>query len=91
MDKGKGKMPEYEVDHPNESASDVSACSLDNEFGVGIMQTPGAKKAINSANKNSDAHLERRTSSLGSAITSIWPTIMPSRLWKQTNKSPKAL
>ena len=38
-DKGKGKMPEYEVDHHDESDSDVSARSLDSEFGVPIMET----------------------------------------------------
>ena len=41
--KGKGKMREYEVDHPDDSDSDVSACSLDSEFGVPIMWTPGVK------------------------------------------------
>ena len=40
---GKGKMPEYEVDHPDDSDSDVSARSLDSEFGVPIMRTPGVR------------------------------------------------
>ena len=42
-------MPEYEVDHPDGSDSDASARSLDSEFGVPIMQTPGIKKALISA------------------------------------------
>ena len=46
LDKGKGKMLEYEVNHPNESDLDVSAHSLDNEFGVPIMWTLGVKKAL---------------------------------------------
>ena len=57
-DKGKGKMPEYEVDHTNESDSDVLARSLDNEFGVPIvrpetpnMRTLRVKKALTSANE----------------------------------------
>ena len=37
LDKGKGKLPEYEVNHLDERDSDVSACSLDSEFGVPIM------------------------------------------------------
>ena len=49
--KGKGKMLEYEVDHPNESDSDVSAHSLDNEFGVPIMRTPNVKKALTPTNE----------------------------------------
>ena len=45
-DKGKGKMPEYEVEvHPDDSNSDDSAHSLDSEFGVPIMRTPRVKKA----------------------------------------------
>ena len=50
-DKGKGKMPEYEVDHPDDNDSDGSAPSLDSEFGVPIMRTPGVKKALTSASK----------------------------------------
>ena len=42
-DKGKGKMPEYEVD---ENDSDVSARSLDSEFGVPIMRTPRVNKTL---------------------------------------------
>ena len=42
-------MPKYEVDHPDDSDSDLSAPSLDNEFGVPIMQTPDIKKALKSA------------------------------------------
>ena len=46
-DKGKGKMPEYEVEvHLDDSNSDDSALSLDSEFGVPIMRTPGVKKAL---------------------------------------------
>ena len=42
-------MPEYEVDvHPDDSDSDVSAPSLDSEFGVPIMRTPGVKKVLTS-------------------------------------------
>ena len=51
MDKGKGKIPEYEVDHPDNNDSDVSAPSLDSEFGVPIMRTPGVKKALTVANE----------------------------------------
>ena len=51
LDKGKGKMPEYEVDHPDESDSNVSAPLLDSEFGVPIMVTPRVKKALTLANK----------------------------------------
>ena len=43
-------MPEYEVDHPDYSDSDVSAHSLDNEFGVPIIQTSRVKNALTSAN-----------------------------------------
>ena len=50
-DKGKGKMPKYEVDHPDDNDSDGSAPSLDSEFGVPIMQTPGVKKALTSASE----------------------------------------
>ena len=49
LDKGKGKMPEYEVDHPDDNDSDGSTSSLDSEFGVPIMRTPGVKKALTSA------------------------------------------
>ena len=49
-DKGKGKMPEYEVDHPDESDSDVLAWSLDSELSVPIMWTHGVKK-LTSANE----------------------------------------
>ena len=51
MDKGKDKMLKYEVDHPDDNDSDVSAPSLDNEFGVPITQTPRVKKALTSANE----------------------------------------
>ena len=51
LEKCKGRMPEYQFDHPYESDSDMSACSLDNEFGVPIMQTPGIKKTLASTNK----------------------------------------
>ena len=51
-DKGKGKMPEYEVEvHPDDRDSDDSARSLDSEFGVPIMRTPGVKKALTSTNE----------------------------------------
>ena len=51
-DKGKGKMPEYEVEvHPDDSNSDDSALSLDSEFGVPIMRTPGVKKALTTTNE----------------------------------------
>ena len=50
-DKGKGKMPEYEVDHPDNSDLDASARSLDSDFGVPIMQTPRVKKALISENE----------------------------------------
>ena len=46
-----GKMPEYEVDHPDDSDSDASARSLDSEFGVPIMRTPVVKKGLTSANE----------------------------------------
>ena len=44
-------MPEYKVDRPNDSYSNVSAPSLDSEFGVPIMRTPGVKKALTSTNE----------------------------------------
>ena len=44
-------MPEYEVVHPDDSDSDVSAPSLDSEFGVSIKLTPRVKKALTSANE----------------------------------------
>mgnify|MGYP000096563728 CR=1 FL=1 len=44
-------MPEYEADHPDDSDSDVSACSLDSEFGVPIKRSPEVKKALTSANE----------------------------------------
>ena len=44
-------MPEYEVDHLDDSDSDISARSLDSEFGVPIMWTPGVKKALTSTNE----------------------------------------
>ena len=51
-DKGKGKMPEYEVEvHPNDNDSDDSARSLDREFGVPIMRTPGVKKVLTTTNE----------------------------------------
>ena len=50
-DKGKGKMPEYDVRHPDDSDSNVSAPSLDNEFGVPIMRPPRVKKVLTSANE----------------------------------------
>ena len=50
-------MPEYEVDvHPDDSDSDVSAPSLDSEFGVPIMWTPGVKKALTSRAKTEVSH-----------------------------------
>ena len=51
LDKGKGKIPKYKVDHPDNSDSDVSECSLDSEFGVPIMWTPRVEKALTSANE----------------------------------------
>ena len=39
-------MPEYEVDHPYNSDSDVSTHSLNSEFGTPIMQIPSVKKAL---------------------------------------------
>ena len=51
LDKGKGKMPEYEVDNPDHNDSDVSAPSIHNQFGVPIMGTPGVKKALTLANE----------------------------------------
>ena len=40
-------MPEYEVEElPDDRDSDDSARSLDSEFGVPIMRTPGVKKAV---------------------------------------------
>ena len=51
LDKDKGKMPEYEVVHHDDSDSDVSAASLDSEFGVPIMWTAGVKKALTSTNE----------------------------------------
>ena len=50
-DKGKGKMLEYEVNHPNESNSDVSTPSLDSEFGVPVMRIPDVKKVLTSTNE----------------------------------------
>ena len=50
-DKGKTKMPEYEDD---QSESNESAHSLDSEYGgldVPVMRTPGAQKALKTANK----------------------------------------
>ena len=44
-------MPEYEVNHPDESDSDMSTRSFDNDFGVPIVRTFGVKKAIKSANE----------------------------------------
>ena len=46
LDKGEGKMPEYEVDHPDDNDSNVSVPSLDSEFGVPIMRTLGVKKVF---------------------------------------------
>ena len=50
-DKGKVKMPQYDVDHHDESHSDVSTRSLHSEFGVPIMQTLGLKKTLGAANE----------------------------------------
>ena len=50
LDNGKGKMPEYKVDH-RDSDSDISAPSLDSEFGVPIMRTLGVKNVLTSANE----------------------------------------
>ena len=51
-DKGKGKMSEYEVEvHLDDKDSDESARSLDSEFNVPIMRTPGVKKTLTSANE----------------------------------------
>ena len=44
-------MPEYDVDHTDDNDSDVSARSLDSDFGVSIMRTPRVKKALTSANE----------------------------------------
>ena len=45
-------MPEFEVEvHPDDSNSDDSALSLDSDFGVPIMRTPGVKKALTSTNE----------------------------------------
>ena len=51
LDKGKGKMPEYEVNHADESDSDVSAPSIDSVFGVPIMRTPVVQKVLTLANE----------------------------------------
>ena len=59
--------------------SDWVLRSLTSEFGVPIMQTPEVKKALTSAMENIVAHHERRTQSLGTPTTSIWPITMPSR------------
>ena len=45
-------MPEYEVEeHPEDNGSEDSAHSLDREFSVPIMCTPGVKKALTSTNE----------------------------------------
>ena len=54
LDKGKGEMPEYEVDHLDESDSDISACSLDSEFWCTHYATPVVKKS---------AHITKRITS----------------------------
>ena len=54
LDKGKGKMPKYEVNHFDGSDLDVSTCSPNNEFeefGVPIMRTPGVKTALTATNE----------------------------------------
>ena len=51
LDKVKDKMHEYEVDHLDDNDSDVSAPSLDSEFNVPIMQTPGVKNILTSENE----------------------------------------
>ena len=51
LHKGKGKMPEYEVNHPDNSDPDVLAPLLDSGFDVHITRTPGVKKALTSANE----------------------------------------
>ena len=52
LDKGKCKMPEYEVEvHPDDSDPNLSAPSLDSEFGVPIMRTPRVKKVLTSTNE----------------------------------------
>ena len=50
LDKGKSKMPQYEDDHPENSDLDVTAPSIDSEFGIPIMRTPGVKKVLTSTN-----------------------------------------
>ena len=50
-DKGKAKMPKYEVDHSNESHVDGSTYLVDNEFSVPITRTLGVKKGLTATNK----------------------------------------
>ena len=49
--KAKVRCPNEVEVHPDDSNSDDSALSLDSEFGVPIMRTPGVKKALTSTNK----------------------------------------
>ena len=49
LDKGKGKMPEFE--DTNDNASTHSLNSEPEEFDLSIFQTAGAQKALNSANE----------------------------------------
>ena len=53
LDKGKAKMKEYDSDNSSTNESDLgmSPRSLDSEFGVPIMRTPGVKKALASTNE----------------------------------------
>ena len=63
LDKGKCKMPEYEVEvHPDDSDPNLSAPSLDSEFGVPIMRTPRVKKVLTSTNEKLCCSLRAKNS-----------------------------
>ena len=44
-------MPEFEVDHSDESDLDGSSHLVDWDFGVPVMRTPGVKKALGGTNE----------------------------------------
>ena len=76
-------MLEYKVNHPNDSDSDVSASSLDGEFGVPIMRTLGVNKALTTFNKKLQRASREKNPvtrlSYNEYMAHLWPTIKPSR------------
>ena len=87
--KGKSKMPNYEVGHPDKSDLDMSAHSLHSVYGKPIMRMPGIKKAMTSTNEKLLHSSQEKNLVTWFGSMSIWHITMPSWWRSQLNESRK--